>query len=133
MSGRGVTLKINRAETIRLLGSIMRDKKARFDAEKKEFGPAFRMAKQEVLAALKQRMTLVHAADSVDRLCKLATDDPIEYSRRSGVMPKVPELNVCAEKRVLLMLQQDVREFIPINSNHELWAVLQDKCEVLRG
>jgi hypothetical protein len=131
--GRGITIRIDRAQAIRIVGEAMRLKTQQFERDKKAYPIQLAKAKKIVLAKLKSLQAEVSNGCTSERLDKIVSEDLIAWQRRRDIIPSHPELNICTEKGLLLMLQQDVRKIIPINSNHELWAILQGKCEVIRG
>lgn len=132
-SGRGITIRINRREAIRIIGEAMRQKTKNFELEKKRFPAVF--AWQRALAAryYTRKTMRIRAAKTPAELHELLNENTIDYTIKKDWAQSPPELNLCREKQLLLMLQNDVREIVPINSNHELWAILQGKCEPIHG
>jgi hypothetical protein len=128
MAGRGITIRIDRLEAIRILGASMREKTQAFERAKKSYPHRFAQAKKKVVARFLVLTQQARSADTSEKLLKLASSDPIEWTQRKD-FTSPPQLNLCREKQLLLMLQNDVRKVVPINSNHELWAILQGKCE----
>lgn len=127
---RGITIKIDRLQAIRILGEAMRQKKQQFDRERESYPRKLEHARMSILFKLKSRVSAVEKSTSSQQLSKLC-EDVLDYRERNDLIPNKPALNLCQEKQLLLMLQNDVRKVVPINSNHELWSILQGKCEVL--
>lgn len=125
---RGITIKINRAEAVRIIGAAMRTKTQQFHRDKATWPKRFQRYQKVVVGRLMRSVRDARVASSSQKLIKVAEASEIKWSVRKDI-PREPELNLCKEKQLLLMLQNDVREVVPINSNHELWAVLQGKCE----
>lgn len=128
MSRGSITIRVDRLEAIRILGESMRKKTQEFKTRKALWPGEFR--KQRALAAgyYSRKAAALRIAKTVHEFTKLLNDGTIDFKlRRDWAGP--PELNLCIEKRLLLMLQNDVRKVVPISSNHELWAILQGKCE----
>lgn len=130
---RGITIRIDRTQAIRIVGEAMRVKTQQFERDKKIYPDQLAKAKKLVAARLKSLHTEVNNGCTFERLNKIVSESLFDWSRRKDIVPSRPELNVCMEKGLLLMLRQDVRKIIPINSNHELWAILQGKCEVIKA
>ncbi len=129
---RGITIRIDRAQALRIVGEAMRKKTEQFERDKKSYPVRLAKAKQVVLKRLTKIKAEVSNGCNIKRLNEIVSEDILPWKERA-IMPSTPELNLCTEKGLLLLLQNDVRNVIPINSNHELWAILQGKCEVIRG
>lgn len=127
---RGITIRVDRAEAMRVLGAAMRTKAADFEREKATFPKRLADAKKRAIAKTAERLKAIRACNDGDRLNSLLSDDIIPWNKRD--IPRRPILTLCREKQLLLMLQQDVRKVVPINSNHDLWAILQGQCETLQ-
>ena len=128
---RGITIRVNRANAIRVIGAAMRDKQSAFEKEKRQFPRKVELARKAVIARLKLHLKAAASAKH-DELASLVNQDIMPWKERNSLIPAEPTLNLCREKQLLLMLQNDVRDIVPVNSNHDLWAVLQGKCEVVR-
>lgn len=128
---RAMTVKVNRAEAIRIVGAAMRTKTQEFERTKKASVGALEKTRTVVLKAAERRVKKVLQAETVDALRDLARADLMDW-RDIKDFPVTPELNLCELKSLLVFLQNDVRKTVSISSNHELWAILQGKCEVIR-
>ena len=129
---KGITIRVERAEALRVLGAAMRRKQQDFDRDKQQYPKKFEAWKKATAAKLH------HAADQVERATTYEKANAgieaanLGYKWRNQA-PSRPELRLCSEKQMLQMLQMDTRDIVPINSNHELWSILQGKCEVKYG
>ena len=72
------------------------------------------------------RVKSIQAADS--GLYRILVQLEIGQTAKVTASP-VESSSQSTEKKLLLMLQNDVRKVIPVGSNHELWALIQGKCE----
>ena len=129
---RSMTMKVNRAEAIRLVGAAIRTKTLEFERAKKSLPAQLEKTRSVVLKAAEKRVKDILRAESADKLTDLARADLMDWRDMKG-FPKTPELNVCSLKALLLILQNDVRKTVTISSNHELWAIIQDKCEPIKA
>lgn len=127
---RAFTVKINRMEAIRLVGAAIRTKTQEFEQAKKIAPAQLEKTRSIVLKAAEKRVKAILQADSIADLTELC-QDVIPWQGRKD-FPDVPQLSVCSLKAFLLVLQNDMRKTIPLRSDHELWAILQGKCEVIR-
>lgn len=128
--GRGITIRINRQEAIRMLGAAIREKTQEFSREKKALPKATEKFRALIIKRLKERIQEAERAKTLEKLKSL--DATLFHWKEQKVFPSVPTLNVCALKNFLDMLQHDTRKVIPINSNSLLWMLLKDKCEVIQ-
>jgi hypothetical protein len=128
MAGRGITIRVLRTDAIRMLGDHMRKKTQEFERQKRQMPKVLEAARTRAIKCTELRMKQILQATKVERLSELLGEDLMAYKNRNQ-LGYTPELNLCKEKQLLLMLQNDVRKVIPINSNHELWGILQGKCE----
>jgi len=129
---RAMTMKVNRAEAIRLVGAAIRTKTQEFERKKRLMPKRLEHARNIVAKAAEKRLKEVLQAQNVAKLRELAREDLLSWEEVKD-FPEVPQLNVCSLKNLLLLLQNDVRKNIPISSDHELWSVLEGKCEVIYG
>jgi hypothetical protein len=113
---------------MRVIADVMRKKQAEFEREKRAFPIKLAQDKKRTLTRLALLTKRVKAAKSSEALSSVADTNVVEWSNRKDFV-RDPSLNLCQEKQLLILLQNDVRKVVPINSNHELWAMLQGKCE----
>ena len=126
---RGITLKVRRLDAMRVLADQIRTKTAEFEKEKKAYPGKLAEGKKLAIAHLQENIKSVRAGKDYKQLQGYI--EGVDYSTRCKRFPKPPELNVCNERRMLDMLRLGTQEVISINSNHELWDIIQSKCEVI--
>ena len=107
----------------------MRKKAEKFELEKKQFPAQIAQARKKTVARLMQLIKEARVTSKPMVLKQILNNNPMGWQQLKDLVPEVPMLNLCTEKQLLLMLQNDVRKVVPINSNHELWAVLQGQCK----
>lgn len=125
-------IKINRLEAIRMIGAAIRTKTQEFERDKKALPARTERVRSAVLKAAERRVKDILRADSLEKLTILARSDLMQWKDTKD-FPSPPELNVCRLKALLLQLQNDVRKSVMIGGDHELWSILNAKCEVIRG
>jgi hypothetical protein len=128
MSRGNLTVRIEKAEAIRLIGEKMREKREEFLARKKDHKQVVEQVRTQILAQMDKDRQRVAMAKTIEQLAAIAGEDIMDYSRRNR-FPSDPELNLCREQQLLTMLKADVRKVIPLSSEHELWAIVQGKCK----
>ncbi len=114
---------------MRLLAAKVRKGQDDYKTAKSALPQQVRQVKAAILAALKSHVRAVRAAKSIEDLNKLASVEIVNYRIRNQ-WPSEPRLRVCDAKHYLEMFQRDSREVISVNSNSELWRMLQSPCEV---
>jgi hypothetical protein len=114
---------------MRLLAAKVQKGQRDYKTAKSALPQQARQVKAAILAALKSHVRAVRAAKSIEDLNKLASVEIVNYRIRNQWPPE-PRLRVCDAKHYLEMFQRDSREVIPVNSNSELWRMLQSPCEV---
>jgi hypothetical protein len=127
-----MTMKVNRMEAIRMVGEAIRTRTQEFERAKKDIPAQMEKVRSVVLKAAEKRVKEVLQATTIGKLNDLARADLMEWKYTKD-FPLAPSLNVCSLRSLLLLLQNDTRKTVPIRSDHELWAILQGKCEVIHG
>lgn len=126
---RGVTIRLNRVEGMRLLAAKIRKESDDYKAMKAALPRQAKEIRAQILDSLKAHTKAARAAKTLEELVKVASVDLVDYRQRNQ-WPSEPRLRVCDAKAYLEMFQRDSREVISINSNSELWQMLQSPCEV---
>ena len=126
---RGVTIRLNRVEGMRLLAAKIRKEQDEYKLAVAVRPRHIRELRARILSALKEKAKAARSAKSIMELIELASKDVIEWQKRKDFSSE-PKLRVCDAKTYLEMFQRDSREVIPVNSNSELWQMLQSPCEV---
>lgn len=129
---RGISLRIDRAEALRLLGAKIRQDSQEFEKAKRALPKQTENVRALLLSALRKAEQDIKAAKTLDDLKELAGKDLLQWEKRKD-LPVTPQLSLCNVKNHLDMLKLDTRKVIPINSNSYLWSLLEGKCEVIRG
>jgi hypothetical protein len=107
-----MTVRIDRLEAIRMLGEHMRKKTQEFEREKRGHTVALEKVRTVAIKCVEKRMKELLQATKIEQLSHLLAHEMLEYKERNK-LPSTPELNLCREKQLLLMLQNDVRKIIP--------------------
>ena len=129
---RGITIRVNRVEAIRAIGAGIRKSTAEFEKAKREYPKELEKVKKIALVRISDLSKELRNGITPERLHTIISSDVLPWEARKDFQFSPPTLNLCQLKHYLEMLQKDVREVIPINSNSELWALLETKCEVTR-
>lgn len=129
---RGISLRIDRAEALRLLGAKIRQDSQEFEKAKRALPKQTENVRALLLSALRKAEQDIKSAKTLDELKTLASMDILQWEKRKD-LPVTPQLSLCNVKNHLDMLKLDTRKVIPINSNSYLWSLLEGKCEVIRG
>lgn len=129
---RGITVRIDRAEAMRLLGAKIRQESQEFEQAKKRLPAQVEQVRKTLLRSIRVAERKVKSAKTLDALKGLAHNDILDYKQRNK-LPSVPQLNLCNMNNHLGMLRLDKRKVIPINSNSMLWSLLEGKCEITRA
>lgn len=129
---RGITILVGRAEAIRAIGAAIRTTTSEFEKKKREYPKQLNEMKKLALARLQTIAKELRNGITPERMNTLLSTDVLPWQERKDFTFTPPTLNVCQLKHYLEMLQKDVREVIPINSNSDLWDLLETKCEIKR-
>lgn len=129
---RGQSFKIARQDMLRALAKSMREKQAQFDKETREYPRLIvqhkKIAERHIQSCL-QRLRKAKTAQAA----REAMNDCDNWKITKDLFPSPPKLNLCAEENFVRMLQLDTRKTIPVNSNSQLWALVEGKCEIVQA
>lgn len=129
---RGITIRIDRMEAVRLLGAKIRQETQEFERAKAAIPKHVAHTRKLLQRALRDIAAKIAKAKTLDSLKELAGKDLLDWKKRN-TLPMTPQFNVCNMANHLKMLRLDERKVIPIGSTSYLWALLEGKCEVKRG
>jgi hypothetical protein len=122
MADRGFTIKVERVAAMRALAIVIRNKTQEFERARVGYPEQFAAQKKQALRLVKQLECKLVKAKTVEQTHNWYE---VEWKARKDIFSSPPTLNVYSEKHALEMLERDVRKVISINSNSDLWAMLQ--------
>lgn len=127
---RGFTIRIDRVIAMRALAARIREKNTEFEKARKAYPKQFRADKKAAIRLLDECKKKLSCATKVEETSHWSE---VDWKTRNNLFGPSPVLNVCSERHALQMLEMDTRKIVSVNSNSELWAMLEGKCEVVRA
>jgi uncharacterized protein (DUF1499 family) len=114
---------------MREIAAVICCKTEEFEKAEKAYPKQFVSDKKKALAMLQRAVLKLAKAKTVEQTRQW---HELDWKERKELFPSPPVLRVCDEKHALELLERDVREVVPINSNSDLWEMLQSKCEIIQ-